>query len=180
MADRFADRAAELRRVLGDRARRIEHVGSTAVPGLRAKAVIDILVSVDEPDDEPVYLPDLEAAGYDLPGCANPVVRCLRAGGPDEAANLHIYADTDPEIKQLVLFRDRLGRNAADRAVVAASHRPRKLARDRRLDLRREAAVVDAVLGRRRDDEHADDEGTVRKARRRNRSCISCIRQRGE
>lgn len=154
--DRFADRAAELRRVLGDRARRIEHVGSTAVPGLGAKAVIDILVSVDDPDDEPVYLPDLEAAGYDL-RVREPGHRCLRSGGPDEAANLHIYAYTDPEIERLVLFRDRLRRNAADR--VRYESVKRELARREWPDMNYYAAaktaVIDAILREGGDGERA-------------------------
>ncbi len=60
---RFEARAAELRAVLGDRARLVEHIGSTAVPGLAAKPTIDILVGIDDPDDEPAYLRDLLAAG---------------------------------------------------------------------------------------------------------------------
>jgi GrpB-like predicted nucleotidyltransferase (UPF0157 family) len=62
---RFEARAVELRRILGDRARLIEQIGSTSVPGLAAKPIIDIVVGIDDPDDEPAYLPDLEAAGYD-------------------------------------------------------------------------------------------------------------------
>ncbi|MEV0381226.1 GrpB family protein [Nonomuraea sp. NPDC050643] len=49
---RFERRAAELRAILGERARLIEHIGSTAVPGLAAKPIIDIVVGVDDPDDE--------------------------------------------------------------------------------------------------------------------------------
>jgi hypothetical protein len=89
-AIRFAARAAELRRVLGERARLVEHVGSTAVPGLASKPVVDILIGIDDPDDEAAYLPDLEAAGYDLT-VREPQHRCLRAGDPGEPVNLHCY-----------------------------------------------------------------------------------------
>ena len=126
------------------------------MPGLGAKAVIDILVSVDDPDDEPAYLPDLEAAGYDL-RVREPGHRCLRAGGPDEAANLHIYADTDPEIERLVLFRDRLRRNAADR--VRYESVKRELARREWPDMNYYAAaktaVIDAILREGGDGERA-------------------------
>ena len=81
-AERYAERAAELRRVLGDRARLVEHVGSTSVPGLAAKPIVDIVVGIDDPDDEPSYLPDLEAVGYDV-RVRQPGHRCLRAGEPD-------------------------------------------------------------------------------------------------
>lgn len=45
---------------------RIEHIGSTAVPGLATKAIVDIQLSITDPNDESVYLPRLEAAGYEL------------------------------------------------------------------------------------------------------------------
>jgi GrpB-like predicted nucleotidyltransferase (UPF0157 family) len=109
---RFAARAAELRAVLGDRARLVEHVGSTSVPGLAAKPTIDILVGVDDPDDEPAYLPDLEAAGYDL-RVREPGHRCLRIEEP--LVNLHIYASGDPEVREVLLFRDRLRADPTDR-----------------------------------------------------------------
>jgi GrpB-like predicted nucleotidyltransferase (UPF0157 family) len=113
-ADRFAARAAELRRVLGDRARLIEHVGSTSVPGLAAKPIIDIVVGIDDPDDEPAYLPDLEAAGYDL-RVREPQHRCLRAGGPDEPVNLHCYPPDHVETRKYLVLRERLRASAEDR-----------------------------------------------------------------
>ncbi len=121
-ARRFAARATELRRVLGERARLVEHVGSTAVPGLAAKPVVDILVGIDDPDDEAAYLPDLEAAGCDLT-VREPQHRCLRAGDPGEPVNLHCYPPGHPEIRKLLLFRDHLRRNARDRRRYEAAKR---------------------------------------------------------
>jgi GrpB-like predicted nucleotidyltransferase (UPF0157 family) len=54
---------ARLRSCLGDVAARIEHVGSTSVPGLDAKPVVDIQVSVADLLDEHHYVPGCEAAG---------------------------------------------------------------------------------------------------------------------
>jgi GrpB-like predicted nucleotidyltransferase (UPF0157 family) len=51
---------------LGGLALRIEHVGSTSVPALAAKPIIDILFIVQDSADESAYLPQLEAAGYVL------------------------------------------------------------------------------------------------------------------
>lgn len=51
-AERFVEHAARLRGVLGGRARLIEHIGSTSVPGLAAKPIVDIVVGIDDPDDE--------------------------------------------------------------------------------------------------------------------------------
>ncbi|MER7245919.1 GrpB family protein [Kribbella sp. NPDC000426] len=62
--DRFAELGRGLREALGDIALRIDHIGSTAVPGLAAKPIIDIQISVAalEPVD-PFRVP-LEARGY--------------------------------------------------------------------------------------------------------------------
>ena len=60
----FAAEAQLLRAALGARALRIEHVGSTAVPGLVAKPVIDIQVSVATLADPAAYDEALGAAGY--------------------------------------------------------------------------------------------------------------------
>src|SRR6516162_1576587 len=62
----FAREAEHIRAVLGDRAIRIEHVGSTSVPGLIAKPIIDILLVVADSANEQAYAPALTAAGYVL------------------------------------------------------------------------------------------------------------------
>lgn len=100
--------------MLGDRARLVEHVGSTAVPGLAAKPIVDIVVGIDDPDDEQAYLPDLEAAGYEL-RVRQPQHRCLRTGDPDEPVNLHCYPPDHAETRKYLVFRDRLRSSAEDR-----------------------------------------------------------------
>src|SRR6188508_1406409 len=60
----YAREEARIRSILGDRVIRIEHTGSTSVPGLAAKPIIDITMTVDDVLDEPAYATDLEAAGY--------------------------------------------------------------------------------------------------------------------
>jgi GrpB-like predicted nucleotidyltransferase (UPF0157 family) len=62
----FEREAARIRRALGGRALRIEHVGSTSVPGIAAKPIIDIVLVVADSADEQAYVPPLEAAGYVL------------------------------------------------------------------------------------------------------------------
>ncbi|MCP3977226.1 MAG: GrpB family protein, partial [bacterium] len=61
--DEFGTIAADLREVLGDVALRIDHIGSTSVPGLGAKDVIDVQVTVAELDEAALRDP-VEAAGY--------------------------------------------------------------------------------------------------------------------
>jgi GrpB-like predicted nucleotidyltransferase (UPF0157 family) len=112
--DRFTARAAELRCVLGPRARLVEHVGSTAVPGLAAKPVVDIVVGIDDPDDEPAYVPALEAIGYEV-RVREPEHRCLRTGEPDEPVNLHCYPPGHDEVRRMLAYRDRLRSDPDDR-----------------------------------------------------------------
>src|SRR5688500_5368334 len=64
--DLFEREAERIRAALGESALQIEHVGSTAVPGLAAKPIIDINLVVADSTDEDAYVPALEAAGYVL------------------------------------------------------------------------------------------------------------------
>jgi GrpB-like predicted nucleotidyltransferase (UPF0157 family) len=57
---------ARLNDTLGDKGVRIEHIGSTSVPGLAAKPIVDIQLSVDHLDEEDHYMPGCEAAGLQL------------------------------------------------------------------------------------------------------------------
>jgi len=111
----FGREAARIRQVLGERAVRIEHVGSTAVPGLAAKPVIDIVMEVADSSDESSYVPALELNGYQLrirePGWWEH--RMLK--GPDTDINLHVFSVGCPEVSRMLRFRDQLRANPADR-----------------------------------------------------------------
>jgi len=102
-------------RVLGDRALGIEHIGSTSVPGLAAKPIVDILLVVADSADEGSYATQLESAGYQLrirePGFHEH--RLFKPSAGD--VNLHVLTAGCPEIERYLLFRDRLRVNAADR-----------------------------------------------------------------
>jgi len=103
-----------IRAALGGRVERLEHVGSTAVPGLAAKPIIDMCLEVADSSDEEAYVPALEAAGYVL-RIRDPEWyehRCFK--GPDTNVNLHVYSEGCPEIERYLLFRDRLRTNQAD------------------------------------------------------------------
>jgi GrpB-like predicted nucleotidyltransferase (UPF0157 family) len=110
---RFAAEAERLRAALGPRALRVEHVGSTSVPGLAAKPIVDICLCVADPEDEPAYAPDLAAIGY--------AIRVRDAGHrmyrpPAHDVNLHVYAPGNPEVARYLAFRDRLRSSPQDRA----------------------------------------------------------------
>src|SRR5215469_1630469 len=63
---RYEELAGQIRDALGWRVLGLEHVGSTSVPGLAAKPVIDIDLTVADPGREQAYVPALEAAGFAL------------------------------------------------------------------------------------------------------------------
>lgn len=119
----FEREAGRIRAALGQRVRLLEHVGSTAVPGLSAKPHIDILLAVSDSGDEPAYAPDLEAAGYRL-WIREPDWHQHRLfKGPDTNINLHTFSDGSPEIARMLAFRDRLRSHADDRAEYEATKR---------------------------------------------------------
>jgi GrpB-like predicted nucleotidyltransferase (UPF0157 family) len=102
---------------------RLEHVGSTSVPGLPAKPIIDLVLEVADSGDEPAYVPDMEAAGYVLvirePGWFQHRV----FKGPDTDINLHVFTSGCAEVDRMVGFRDWLRANAADRELYASTKR---------------------------------------------------------
>jgi GrpB-like predicted nucleotidyltransferase (UPF0157 family) len=104
------DRVAQ---ALGAVALRIEHIGSTAVPGLGAKPIVDVLVTVEDPDDDAVILPALEGAGYEL-RVREPAHRMFRT--PARDVHVHVWRDSDPEVERYLRLRDRLRSSAGDRA----------------------------------------------------------------
>jgi len=112
---KFAHHAGIIAGALGGTALRIEHVGSTSVPGLAAKPIIDILLQVPDSADEAAYLPQLEEAGYVL-RVREPdwnEHRMLRT--PERDVHVHVYSAGCPEIERVLAFRDRLRINADDR-----------------------------------------------------------------
>lgn len=100
--------AARVRDILGDRVRRIEHVGSTSVPGLIAKPIIDMLLAVADSAGESAYVPPLEAGGYVLTIREPDWHEHRLFKGPDTNINLHVFSSDSTEIDRMVAFRDRL------------------------------------------------------------------------
>ena len=100
------DREAErIGHVLGDRALLLEHVGSTSVPGLCAKPIIDIVLVVADSSDKPSYVPALEAAGYTLRIREPDWFEHRMFKGPDVDINLHVFSNGASEIERMILFR---------------------------------------------------------------------------
>ena len=142
--------AARIRSVLADRVLLLEHIGSTSVPGLAAKPIIDILLVVADPADEAAYLPELERAGYRLvirePGWHQH--RVLK--GPDTDVNLHVHPPGSPEIDRNLRFRDHLRASPADRELYERAKR--QLAGEHWTYIQQYAdaktGVIETILGR--------------------------------
>jgi GrpB-like predicted nucleotidyltransferase (UPF0157 family) len=62
---RAAEAIAAIRTALGDRLLAIEHVGSTSVPGLAAKAILDLMAGIRTLDEAPACIPSLAALGFE-------------------------------------------------------------------------------------------------------------------
>ncbi len=121
----YAREEARIQSALGERVLRIEHTGSTSVPGLAAKPVIDITMIVADVTDEAAYARDLETAGY--------VIRIRESEpdwynhrvfkGPDTNVNLHVFSEGCVELERMVGFRDWLRTHDADRLLYERTKR---------------------------------------------------------
>ncbi len=122
-AGRFADVEARLRQTLGALIVSVEHVGSTAVPGLPAKPVIDVDLLLPDAVTEADYVPALAEAGYRL------VLREPWWYGhrmlvsPAADVHLHIWPRSAPEPIRHKLFRDWLRSHPEDRDRYALTKR---------------------------------------------------------
>lgn len=149
---RYAEHGERIRAALGQRLLRIEHIGSTSVPGLTAKPLIDILIVVEDPADEDAWLPDLAATGYEL-RIREPEHddhRCLRT--PARGANLHVLPPWSAEIERYLLLRDRLRTVPEEREAYAAVKR--RLAREQWSAVNdyadAKSAVIEGIIARAR------------------------------
>ena len=115
--------AQRVQTALGERILRLEHVGSTSVPGLCAKPFIDMLLVVADTRDETAYVPDMESSGF-----------ILRAREPEwfehrlfhasfAEIKLHTFSEGCSEIDRMLLFRDWIRSHPEDRELYAATKR---------------------------------------------------------
>lgn len=109
---------------LHDKALMIEHIGSTAVPNLCAKPIIDILLVVEDSSNEKEYVPDLLAAGYTLRIYEPEFEHHHMFKGMDTDINLHVFSKGSKEIDKYLLFRDYL-RSHPDAIAMYASEKRR-------------------------------------------------------
>ena len=110
----FRRESDRIRSALGDQAILIEHTGSTSVPGLVAKPIIDILLVVANSADEDSYVSLLEAVGYVLRVREPEWHEHRMFRGPDTETHVHVFSQGCPEIERLLSFRDWLRSHPED------------------------------------------------------------------
>jgi len=98
----------------------VEHIGSTSVPGLAAKPIVDVVVAVPDITAEEDYLDPLLAAGYEL-RVREPGHRLVRT--PERSVHVHVYEQGAAAIDEYLLLRDHLRTDAADRELYASVKR---------------------------------------------------------
>ena len=113
--EQFQREAERIQGALGSRTLSIDHVGSTSVPGLAAKPIIDIVLRVADSSNEPAYVPDLEAAGYRLRIREPDWYEHRLFKGPAVDVNLHVFSRDCVEVERMIVFRDQLRDNDDDR-----------------------------------------------------------------
>lgn len=122
--DMFEDEKRVLRNALGELSARIEHVGSTAVSGLAAKPVIDIMIGLDDFSIADKLVPKIEALDYEYIKKYEAVMPFRRffvkETGGVRTHQIHMVCVTSEFWERLILFRDYLRRNPETVAEYAA------------------------------------------------------------
>jgi GrpB-like predicted nucleotidyltransferase (UPF0157 family) len=119
----FRREADRILAALGEQALQVEHTGSTSVPGLAAKPIVDIVLVVADSADEAAYVPALEASGYVLRIREPDWFEHRLLKGPETSVNVHVFSRDCPEIERMLLFRDRLRGDDSDRELYERTKR---------------------------------------------------------
>lgn len=119
----FSRLEQQIRAVLGDKVLLLEHVGSTSVPGLPAKPIIDMVLAVADSSDEASYVTPLEERGYTLRIREPDWYEHRLLKSPDVQGNLHVFSEGCEEIERMLLFRDWLRNHAGDRLLYEETKR---------------------------------------------------------
>ncbi len=136
----------------GHLARPVEHVGSTAIPGLASKPTVDLLAPVHDLDAADDAAPLLAAAGWELVPVEldeRPWRRFhVLPDGPNRRAHLYLVAHDHPRANDLVTFRDHLRRDRRTAAAYGAlkSRLAREHVLDREAYTRAKMSFIDEVL----------------------------------
>ena len=148
--DLYEREERRIRAALGDTVIQLEHTGSTSVPGLAAKPIVDMTLIVPDSADEAAYVPALEAAGYFLRIREPEWHEHRLLKGPDTDVNLHVFSQGSAEYERMVGFRDWLRTHQEDRALYERTKRELAARTWRHVQHYADAktAVVEAIIAR--------------------------------
>ncbi|MGF7036434.1 GrpB-like predicted nucleotidyltransferase (UPF0157 family) [Paenibacillus mucilaginosus] len=105
----FQEEADFLMTIFRDEILQIEHFGSTSVPGLKAKPVIDMICIVKNISNVDLFNDKMHTLGYDVAGdWGIPGRRLFRKGGENRTHHIHFYQADNPQIERHLIFRDYL------------------------------------------------------------------------
>ena len=121
--ERFRHEEERIRSSLGEAALSVEHIGSTSVPGLAAKPIVDILLVVEDSADEASYVPALEEAGYVLRVREPDFDEHRMFRTPEKDVHVHVFSPGSEEIERYLLLREHLRENEEDRELYARTKR---------------------------------------------------------
>lgn len=112
--------ALELRKIFGDKLLEVEHIGSTSVPGLASKPIIDIMVLIENHSEADKFIPELEKLGYMFDAEVHsktqfPERHFFRKGSPAQYHLSIAYADKGSFWKRQLAFRDYLRSHSDER-----------------------------------------------------------------
>jgi GrpB-like predicted nucleotidyltransferase (UPF0157 family) len=132
--DMFKAESEIARELLGNTAVAIHHIGSTAVPGLVAKPIVDLMIEVSDLERVQSMTDEFKAAGYEVLGESGIPGRhfITRNSAGQRTYDIHIFQTGHHEIEQMILFRDRMLENPAE--AEAYSKLKRKLANQYQYD----------------------------------------------
>lgn len=119
-ADQFEAEKCAIEAAVGDRVVAIHHIGSTAIPGLAAKPVIDIMLVVRQLADFADCIAPLQKLGYSFIDYPQNVDRKFFRKGQPRTHHLHIVAEDNAELRDHLIFRNALRADAALRDQYAA------------------------------------------------------------
>lgn len=105
----------QIREALSEKVLLLEHVGSTSVPGLCAKPIIDMVIAVSDSTDEPSYIPPLEEKGFVLRIREPKWFEHRMLKTPRFDGNLHVFSVGCEEIDRMIAFRNWLRLHEEDR-----------------------------------------------------------------
>jgi GrpB-like predicted nucleotidyltransferase (UPF0157 family) len=117
--EQYRREEAKIRAALGDRVVDLQHIGSTAVPGLPAKPIIDIQLLVEDSGDEDAYVPALVASGYTLRIREPEWEEHRTFKGSDPDVNLHVFSRGSRQAQRHLAFRDWIREHDDDRDLYA-------------------------------------------------------------